>query len=236
MPPSSHLISHSHSLDRVAAPASPRPLPKRRSCRPRTSSTPREVRDALPDLVYEEPFGCRRFVACSLPTTGRVEVIQADITDCRSTPSSTLPIRHYSVEVASTARSTAPRGAWLDATRQIGGCPTGEARLTPGYDLPANGSFTRSVQIGRAGTQVKTSFSLPAIARVSSWRHRSERERLRFPPSTGTGSRWSEQRGSRLGSRPPSPSGDRADADRGPRRPGHAIQQPRAGESEPSAH
>jgi O-acetyl-ADP-ribose deacetylase len=25
----------------------------------------------------------------------------------------------------------------LDATRKIGGCPTGEARITPGFDLPA---------------------------------------------------------------------------------------------------
>lgn len=32
-------------------------------------------------------------------------------------------------------RAAGPR--LLEATRQIGGCPTGEARITPGFDLPA---------------------------------------------------------------------------------------------------
>ena len=55
-----------------------------------------------------------------------------------STPSSTPPTNACSAAAAWTAPSTGPRGPGCSpSAARLGGCPTGEAKATKGYDLPA---------------------------------------------------------------------------------------------------
>ena len=73
---------------------------------------------------------------CAMPH--RIAIVEGDITRSRSTPSSMPPITACSAAAGSTARSTAPRvETCIEACKTLGGCDTGEAKITPGFKLPA---------------------------------------------------------------------------------------------------
>jgi O-acetyl-ADP-ribose deacetylase len=166
----------------------------------------------------------------------RIEVIQVDITtlavDAIVNAANPSLLGGGGVDGA-IHRAAGPR--LLEATRKIGGCPTGEARLTPGFDLPAKWVIHTVGPVWQGGharedellaSCYRESFKLAAsvgamtvaFPAISTGAYGFPLER---DPHRDRGD-WSEPR---------SVSGDRANADRRTWRRGHADPPRRACEA-----
>jgi O-acetyl-ADP-ribose deacetylase (regulator of RNase III) len=81
-------------------------------------------------------------------------------------------------------RAAGPR--LLEATRKIGGCPTGEARITPGFDLPARYVIHTVGPIWHGGTRSEDQYLARCYRNAMRLAHEHDVRSIAFPSiSTG---------------------------------------------------
>ena len=69
----------------------------------------------------------------------------------------------------------------LEECRKLGGCPTGEARITRGYRLSARHVIHTVGPVWRGGSSASLSFSRPPTGLRCAWRFATPSEASRFP-------------------------------------------------------
>ena len=127
----------------------------------------------------------RRGSICSLSVVARWRPASPISRRSTSTPSSTQRIRHFWAAAVSMARSIAPRGEeLLRECETLGGCATGDAKITRGYHLPAS-HVIHAVGPAMERRQRKRGGDLLAACyrRSLELAERQAASRLRFPRS-----------------------------------------------------
>jgi hypothetical protein len=71
----------------------------------------------------------------------------------------------------------------LAECRALGGCPTGRAKITRGFRLPARYVIHTVGRFGKVARAVSRNYLPVATGKVWRWQSRMASDRLRFPPS-----------------------------------------------------
>ena len=114
----------------------------------------------------------------------RIEVIEGDITQLRVDAIVNAANEQLARGGGVCGAIHAAAGAALEKEcRSLGGCPTGGAKMTKGYNLPAQWVIHAVGPVWRGGGQEKPNCSPNATATAWSWPRNKASKASPFPPS-----------------------------------------------------